>query len=70
MRLNAQGDGRVGIGFNRKYLAYVALIPVNTSTAMVSCGHFVGFDGGPAYSCRGRGYYDYRQKYAVRATVT
>ena len=70
MRLNAQGDGRVRIGFNRKYLAYVALIPVNTSTAMVACGYITAWDGGPAYSCRGRGYYDYRQKYAVRATVT
>ena len=69
MRLNSQGDGHVTIGFNRKYVAYVALIPTNTSTAMVYCDYIAGPDGYPAYSCAGRGYYDYKQKYMVRAKV-
>lgn len=69
IRLDSRGDGHVRIGFNRKYLAYVAVIPANTSTAMVFCGLITGADGGPAYSCSGRGYYDYDQHYAVRAKV-
>ena len=68
--LDAKGDGHTRIGFNRKFLAYVALIPANTSTSMVYCGFIGGSDGGPAYSCAGRGSYDYGQRYAVRATVS
>ncbi len=69
MRLNSQGDGHVRIGFSRTYVAYVALIPTNTSTAMVYCGFVAGSDGGPAFSCSGRGLYDYHQVYKVRAKV-
>ena len=61
MTLNSQGDGHVRIGFNRKYLAYVALIPANTSTLDGLLRLHRGYDGGPAYSCTGRGYYDYSQ---------
>ena len=70
MRLNSQGNGRARIGFNHRRLAYVALIPVNTSTSMVLCGMIAGFDGGPAYSCAGRGYHDYGPRYEVRAKVS
>lgn len=68
MRLNSQGDGHARIGFNRKYLAYVAVIPTNTSTAMTGCQRPGSVYGYP-YSCLGRGYYDAHQVYAVRATV-
>ncbi len=70
LTLNSQGDGHARLGFNHNYLAYIALIPVNTSTSMVYCGMIAGYDGGPAYSCSGRGYYDYGQKYALRAKVS
>ena len=69
LALNAKGDGHARIAFNRKALSYVALIPANTSTSMVYCGFIAGSDGGPAYSCAGRGVYDYGQRYEVRAKV-
>lgn len=69
MPLNAYGNGRLLIPFNRKQLAAVVLVSSNTSTSMRNCGAISDSDGSPVYSCFGRGYYDVGQTYSVRATV-
>lgn len=69
MPLNAYGNGRQLIAFNRKQLASVVIVVSNTSTTMRDCGAIVDGDGRPLYSCGGRGYYDAGQTFAVRATV-
>lgn len=69
MPLNAYGNGRLLIPFNRKQVASVVIVASNTSTTMRNCDAIGDSDGSPVYSCFGRGYYDAGQTYAVRATV-
>jgi hypothetical protein len=67
--LDARGKARLSMPFNRRRLASVVIVVSNTSTAMRNCGAIRDRDGAPVYSCYGRGYYDVRQTFSVRATV-
>lgn len=69
MPLNASGNGRLQIPFNRKVLASVTIVVSNTSTAMRDCGRIGDSTGGPVYSCYGRGTYDTSQIFQVRARL-
>jgi hypothetical protein len=69
MSLNAFGNGRLLIRFDKRALASVLVVVANTSTAMRNCGQVGNSDGGPLYSCFGRGTYDQGQYFAVRARV-
>ena len=67
--LNSAGNARLVRDFNRASISSMYLVVANTSTAMKSCGQVTGFDGGPAYSCSGRGTYDSAQTFKVRASL-
>jgi hypothetical protein len=69
MPLNAYGNGRLLVRFNRRVLASVAVVVSNTSTVMRDCGAIGDGYGGPVYSCYGRGYYDQGQNFATRLTL-
>lgn len=66
IRLNAAGDAKVTIGFNPRLLAKVVVIVANSSTQMTAC---TNFSPGNGYSCGGRGFFDNRQPFQLRATV-
>lgn len=69
MRLNASGNGRALLRFDRRTLSSLLIILSNTSSTMRDCGRIGDSSGGPIYSCYGRGVYDSGQIFSVRATV-
>ncbi len=56
--LNTAGYGETTVDFDRTTVSSVVVVVANTSTAMRSCGDVYANDGGPLYSCYGRGVTD------------
>ena len=58
LALDASGAGTTTIGFDRTTVSSVVVLLADTSTALTSCGRIFDRDGGPMYSCYGRGVHD------------
>ena len=58
LSLNAAGYGETTVGFDRTTVSSVVVVVANTSTAMRDCDTTFAGDGGPLYSCYGRGVTD------------
>jgi hypothetical protein len=67
--LDAYGNGRLLVRFDRRALLSVYVVVTNTSTEMRDCGRIEGEWGGPVYACSGRGVHDQGQGFAVRASI-
>lgn len=67
MTLNSAGYGSVTTGFDRQTISSVVVVVANASTALRDCGTVTDYDGGPLYSCYGRGVFDSNQGFTVTA---
>ena len=67
--LSTNGNARLLRDFNRASISSMYIVVSNTSTAMKDCGEVEATDGGPRYSCSGRGSYDSGQAFKVRASL-
>ncbi len=73
LALDATGAGTTTIGFDRTTVSSVVVLLADTSTALTSCGRIFDRDGGPLYSCYGKGVHDTssadRNTFTVRADL-